>query len=198
MYFFFKRVFDIIASMIVLILLFPFLLFLAIWILLDSRGGVFYRQTRVGKDEKEFGLLKFRSMRPEADKKGQLTIGDDDRVTKVGKFIRRYKLDEFPQLINIIKGDMSIVGPRPEVPKYVEKYTNEQKQVLSVLPGLTDFATLEYMDEQRILGEAEDPEKAYLTEVMPAKLELNLKYVEKRNFWLDIRLIFKTIGQILK
>jgi lipopolysaccharide/colanic/teichoic acid biosynthesis glycosyltransferase len=196
MYFFLKRIFDIVASLIVLSVLFPFLLIVGLVIVIDSPGGPFYIQTRVGKNAKEFGLIKFRSMRPNADKSGQLTVGNDARVTKVGKFIRRFKIDEFPQLLNIIIGDMSIVGPRPEVPKYVALYSEEQRTVLTVLPGLTDFATIEYIDEQEILGKAEDPEKAYIEKVMPDKLSLNLKYIDQANFWLDISLIFKTIGKI--
>jgi lipopolysaccharide/colanic/teichoic acid biosynthesis glycosyltransferase len=196
MYFFLKRIFDIVASLIVLSVLFPFLLIVGLVIVIDSPGGPFYIQTRVGKNAKEFGLIKFRSMRPNADKSGQLTVGNDARVTKVGKFIRRFKIDEFPQLLNIIIGDMSIVGPRPEVPKYVALYSEEQRTVLTVLPGLTDFATIEYIDEQEILGKAEDPEKAYIEKVMPDKLSLNLKYIDQANFWLDISLIIKTIGKI--
>lgn len=198
MYFLFKRIFDIISSIIVLVILFPFLLVIGIWIALDSRGGVFYRQVRVGRGGKEFGLLKFRSMVPNADKQGQITIGADMRVTKVGKFIRKYKIDEFPQLLNIIAGQMSIVGPRPEVPKYVAMYNERQRQVLSVLPGLTDFATLEYLDEQKLLGQSDDPHKTYIEDVMPAKLELNLKYVDKKSLLTDIRLIFSTIARIFR
>ena len=196
MYLFFKRLFDIVASVIVLLILFPILLIIACWIAVDSKGGIFYKQQRIGKNEKPFYLLKFRSMRYGADKSGQLTIGEDKRVTKVGRFIRRFKLDEFPQLLNIIKGDMSIVGPRPEVPKYVALYNKEQRKVLEVLPGLTDYATLEYIHEQRILGQAEDPEQAYVSEVMPAKLKLNIVYINERSFWTDIRIICSTIGRI--
>lgn len=174
----------------------PIFLLIAIWIMLDSRGGAFYKQTRVGLHGREFKLLKFRSMRPDADKAGQLTIGNDNRVTSVGRFIRKTKLDEFPQLLNILAGDMSIVGPRPEVPKYVACYNEQQRKVLTVRPGLTDFASLEYFDEQKILGLATDPEKAYLEEVMPKKLSLNLKYIAEMNFWLDLKLIFRTIARI--
>lgn len=197
MYHFSKRLFDIVASLIVLIILLPVLLVIAIWISTESKGGVFYRQIRVGKNQKEFGLYKFRSMRPDADKSGQLTIGNDNRVTNAGQFIRRYKLDELPQLLNIIKGDMSVVGPRPEVPKYVAMYNKGQMKVLSVLPGLTDYASIEYLDEQKVLGAAKDPEKAYIAEVMPQKLVLNLKYINERSFFLDIKLIFKTIAKII-
>lgn len=132
-------------------------------------------------------------MQTNADKSGQLTIGNDARVTTVGRFIRKTKIDEFPQLINILKGEMSIVGPRPEVPKYVALYNNEQRKVLQVLPGLTDYASVEYINEQKVLGEASDPEKKYVEEVMPKKLNLNLKYIEERSFGLDLKLIFKTI-----
>lgn len=137
-------------------------------------------------------------MRVNADKSGQITIGNDNRVTSIGKFIRKYKLDELPQLFNILLGHMSVVGPRPEVPKYVKLYSIEQLKVLSVKPGLTDYASLEYLDEQKILGEAEDADKAYIEEVMPAKLKLNLKYIEDRNFWVDLRLIFQTIFGIFR
>ncbi len=193
-----KRIFDLISATLVLIFCSPLFIVVSIWIAIDSRGGVFYKQIRVGKNQKEFGLLKFRSMRPNADKSGQLTVGNDNRVTKVGRFIRRYKLDELPQLINIIKGEMSVVGPRPEVPKYVRMYSPEQLKVLSVLPGLTDYASIEYLDEQKILGEADDPEKKYIEEVMPAKLQLNLNYIADRNLIVDFKLIFKTIFKIFR
>lgn len=193
-----KRIFDIISAALVLIFCSPLFIVISIWIALDSRGGVFYKQVRVGKNQKEFGLLKFRSMRPNSDKSGQLTVGNDNRVTKVGRFIRRYKLDELPQLINIIKGEMSVVGPRPEVPKYVRMYSPEQLNVLSVLPGLTDYASLAYLDEQKILGEADDPEKKYIEEVMPAKLQLNLDYIADRSLMVDFKLIFKTIFKIFR
>lgn len=133
-----------------------------------------------------------------SDKQGLITVGNDNRVTRSGRFIRKTKIDELPQLLNIIKGEMSVVGPRPEVPKYVALYTEEQKKVLSVRPGLTDFASLQYFDEQKILGESIDPEKAYVEEVMPAKLKLNLKYITEKNFGLDLKLIFKTIFRIFK
>jgi lipopolysaccharide/colanic/teichoic acid biosynthesis glycosyltransferase len=179
-------------------LLSPLFIIISIWILLDSRGGVFYRQIRVGKNGKEFKLLKFRSMKTGADKSGQLTVGNDARVTRVGRFIRKTKIDEFPQLINIIKGEMSVVGPRPEVPKYVALYSDEQKRVLSIRPGLTDLASLEFFNEQEILGKSENPEKSYIEEIMPEKLRLNLQYVSQRSFLMDIQLIFKTISQIFK
>lgn len=198
MYLITKRIFDIISSLIVIILFSWLFIIISIWILIDSRGGIFYKQIRVGKNGKEFNLLKFRSMRTGADKSGQLTIGNDSRVTTVGRFIRKFKIDEFPQLINILKGEMSVVGPRPEVPKYVAMYSAEQKKVLSVLPGLTDYASLEYLDEQKVLGASSDPEKTYVEEVMPKKLGLNLKYILERRFSLDIMLIFKTIYGVFR
>jgi lipopolysaccharide/colanic/teichoic acid biosynthesis glycosyltransferase len=193
-----KRIFDFISSLLVLLLFFPFFIMIAFWILLDSRGGIFYKQIRVGKNGKEFTLLKFRSMTVGADKQGLITVGNDNRVTRSGKFIRKTKIDEFPQLINIIKGDMSVVGPRPEVPKYVALYTEEQKKVLSVRPGLTDLASLKYFDEQKLLGESEDPEKTYRNEIMPKKLELNLQYLSQQSLFLDFKLIFSTIFRIFK
>lgn len=191
-----KRIFDIVASCSVLVLLSPLFIIISIWIALDSKGGIFYRQIRIGKNEKEFQLYKFRSMAVGSDKSGQLTIGEDARITKSGKFIRKTKIDEFPQLLNIIFGDMSIVGPRPEVPKYVALYSDEQKKVLSIRPGLTDYASLEYFDEQSILGQSKDPEKAYISEIMPAKLKLNLRYIDEQSFVTDLKIIFKTIGKI--
>ncbi|NOQ71254.1 MAG: sugar transferase [Crocinitomix sp.] len=198
MYLFSKRIFDICSSLLALVLFSPLIIIISLWIALDSPGGIFYRQIRVGKNQKEFGVFKFRSMRPNSDQAGQITIGNDSRVTRVGRFIRRFKIDEVPQLINILKGDMSVVGPRPEVPKYVQLYSQEQLKVLTVLPGLTDYASIEYLDEQKILGAAADPDKAYIEEVMPAKLKLNLNYIADRGFWLDIKLIFKTIGRIVR
>lgn len=198
MYIISKRIFDIFSSAIALLVFSPFFLIIALFIVLDSRGGVFYAQVRVGKNGKEFRLLKFRSMRPNSDKAGELTVGNDSRVTKIGRFIRKFKLDEIPQLINILKGEMSVVGPRPEVPRYVKLYSQEQLKVLDVLPGLTDYASLEYLDEQKILGKAEDPEKAYIEEVMPEKLRLNLKYIKERSLLVDIGLIFKTLLGILR
>jgi lipopolysaccharide/colanic/teichoic acid biosynthesis glycosyltransferase len=191
-----KRIFDLISSILVLLLFLPFFILIAVWILLDSRGGIFYKQIRVGKNGKEFSLLKFRSMSVGADKQGLITVGNDHRVTRSGRFIRKTKIDEFPQLINIIKGDMSVVGPRPEVPKYVALYNEEQKKVLSVKPGLTDYASLRYFDEQKILGEADDPEKTYQIEIMPKKLQLNLQYLEQQSFFVDLKLIMKTLLRV--
>jgi lipopolysaccharide/colanic/teichoic acid biosynthesis glycosyltransferase len=194
-----KRLFDIISSLIVLSILLPFFIIISLVILFSSRGGIFYKQIRVGKNGREFYLYKFRSMVSGADKKGQLTVGmNDHRITRVGTFLRKYKLDEFPQLINIILGDMSVVGPRPEVPKYVRLYSPQQKKVLSVRPGLTDYASLEYINENEILGKAKDPERTYIEEIMPAKLALNMKYIDEKSFGTDLKIIFRTIGKIFK
>jgi lipopolysaccharide/colanic/teichoic acid biosynthesis glycosyltransferase len=192
-----KRIFDIVSSLFFLILLFPLFIIFAIWIILDSKGGVFYSQLRVGKDNRDFKMLKFRSMRPNADADGLLTIGGrDPRITSAGYFLRKTKLDELPQLINILKGDMSVVGPRPEVRKYVDLYTAEQMKVLDIRPGLTDYASLEYIDEDRLLGESPEPEKTYIDSIMPAKLALNLRYIQERSFGGDLKIIFKTISKI--
>lgn len=193
-----KRFMDVILSFIVLIILLPFFLLLSLLIIIDSPGGVFYSQERIGKDGKPFKLLKFRSMRPYADQQSKLTIGNSDpRITRMGKFIRKYKLDEFPQLLNVIKGEMSIVGPRPEVPKYVEMYDAEQRKVLSLRPGLTDYASIKYFKENDLLAKAEDPEKEYIEVIMPAKLEINLEYIEKKSLATDLKIIFKTMGRIV-
>lgn len=168
-------------------------------ILLSSKGGIFYRQIRVGKNQEEFELLKFRSMKQGSDKAGQITVGSNDsRITGIGKVLRKLKLDEIPQLINVIKGDMSIVGPRPEVPKYVNLYTKAQLKVLTVRPGLTDLASIEYINENEILGNSENPEEEYVNEIMPKKLTLNLQYIESQSFFGDVGLIFKTFGKILR
>ena len=192
-----KRIFDLISSSIVLVLLTPLLFLISLLIILDSKGGPFYIQVRIGQNGIPFGLYKFRSMR--IDTEGlKITVGKDPRITKIGSIIRKYKLDELPQLINIIKGEMSVVGPRPETPNYVELYSEEQKKVLKVKPGLTDYASLYYIDESRILSERDNPEKAYIEEVMPAKLMLNQKYIQDASFWIDMKIIFKTIFKILR
>lgn len=193
-----KRLFDIVSSGTGLILLSPVLLFLAIWIKLDSRGPVFYRQVRVGKNGRDFKIYKFRSMRQGADKKGLITIGGrDPRVTRSGYYIRKYKLDEFPQLINVLKGDMSIVGPRPEVRKYVNLYTKEQLKVLSVKPGITDMASIKYRNENELLEKADDPDRMYVEVIMPDKLKYNLEYIKKQSFLYDMKLAFLTFKEIL-
>lgn len=193
-----KRLFDIIASFIGLIILLPFLLIIALLILTDSRGGIFYRQVRVGKDNKDFRLFKFRTMAKDSDKKGLLTVGGrDSRITRIGYYLRKYKLDELPQLLNVLIGDMSLVGPRPEVRKYVDMYNAEQRNVLSVKPGITDYASIEYSNENELLAKSQDPEQTYIKEVMPAKLLLNKKYIAEQGFSTDIKIIFRTIGKIL-
>lgn len=193
-----KRLFDVLSSLTVLFLLFPVFILVSLLIVLDSKGGVFYKQIRVGKNQKHFKLFKFRTMRPNSDKI-QITVGHrDPRVTRVGYFLRKYKLDEIPQLINIIKGEMSVVGPRPEVPKYVNQYNDDQKRVLSVKPGLTDYASLQFVDESEILAQSDDPEKTYTREILPQKLNLALKYIDERSFWSDIKLIFKTLARIIR
>lgn len=194
-----KRAFDIIFSFFGLLALFPFFLFIGIWILIDSPGGIFYRQTRVGRNNRDFRLWKFRSMGPDSDKKGLLTVGGrDPRITNSGYFIRKYKIDELPQLINVLTGDMSFVGPRPEVRKYVDLYNEEQKRVLLVRPGITDIASLEYFEENELLGKSSDPERTYIDEIMPAKLKLNLQYIDKADLGTDLSMIFKTIARIFK
>jgi len=191
-----KRFFDIILSFIALVILFPFLFLIAIFIKLDSNGPILYSQQRVGKNNCNFVLWKFRTMRKSTSNKSLITIGTDSRITKVGRILRNYKLDELPQLINIIMGDMSIVGPRPEVRKFVEMYTLGQLKVLSVKPGLTDYASLEYINESEVLAKYPDPEKAYIEIIMPAKLKLNLKYIDNKKPGKDLVLILKTINRI--
>lgn len=192
-----KRIFDIISSILGLILFSPFLIIISILILIDSKGGIFFKQQRVGKNNIDFGLLKFRTMKVDSEKQGQLTISNkDSRITKVGSFLRKYKLDEIPQLINVLKGEMSVVGPRPEVRKYVNLYTAEQLKVLTVKPGLTDLASLKYINENEILSKSSTPEKTYIEEIMQEKLKLNMEYIAKNNLWFDIKLIFKTIGKL--
>lgn len=194
-----KRTFDIISSLLGLLLLSPILLFVILAVVVDSKGGAFYKQVRVGMAGKDFGLLKFRTMRVDADKLGLLTVGGrDPRITKVGYFLRRYKLDELPQLFNILTGDMSVVGPRPEVRKYVEMYSDEQMKVLEVRPGLTDFASIEYVNENEVLARSENPEETYIQEIMPHKLQLNQKYIQEKSFLTDIQIIFSTIKKILR
>lgn len=193
-----KRLFDILTASIALLLFLPFGIIIAVLIVLTSRGGIFYRQARVGRNGKSFRLFKFRTMKPESDKQGQLTVGmRDPRITSVGVFLRKYKLDEFPQFINVLIGDMSVVGPRPEVQKYVDMYSPEQRKVLEVKPGITDYASIEYFRENEILGSAEDPERAYIEEVMPAKLELNKKYLDNPGLGQDLKVMWLTFLKIL-
>lgn len=194
-----KRIFDIIASGCGLLVLSPVFMILAVWVKLDSKGPVFYKQFRVGKDNKDFKLLKFRSMRVGADKKGLITVGGrDPRITPSGYYIRKYKLDELPQLINVFIGDMSLVGPRPEVRKYVDLYTMEQMSVLEVRPGITDLASIRYRNENDLLEKADDPESYYREVIMQDKLRINLEYVKNHTFIGDIRLIFDTLWAVVK
>ena len=193
-----KRVFDILASGFGLLVLSPLFLILAIWIKLDSKGPVFYRQVRVGRHNKDFRIFKFRSMRVGSDKGSLVTIGGrDPRVTRSGYFIRKFKLDEFPQLINVFVGDMSLVGPRPEVRHYVNFWTPEQMHVLDVRPGITDPASIKFRNENELLEKAEDPERYYIDVIMQDKIKLYLEYVEKHNFFYDLGLIFKTFWVIV-
>ena len=194
-----KRIFDVIASGLGLIVLSPLFLILAIWIKRDSKGPVFYRQVRVGYKNKDFRIFKFRSMRVGADKGSLVTIGGHDpRVTKSGYFIRKFKFDELPQLINVFIGDMSLVGPRPEVRHYVDYWTPEQMHVLDVRPGITDPASIKFRNENELMEKAEDPEKYYIEVIMQEKIKLYLEYVEHHSFWGDIGLIFKTFWTIVK
>lgn len=193
-----KRLFDIISSFIGIIILSPFLIIIAIAVVIGSGFPVFYMQTRVGEKEKDFKLFKFRTMRSDSDKKGLLTVGErDQRITGVGYFLRRFKLDELPQLLNVLFGDMSLVGPRPEVRKYTNLYNEEQKKVLSIKPGLTDYASIEYISESELLSKSQNPEDTYVKEIMPAKLNLNLKYIKEMGFGTDLKIIFRTIGKII-
>ena len=193
-----KRFFDVVASGIGLILLSPLFIILTIWIKCDSTGSVFYKQVRVGRNNMDFQLFKFRSMRVGSDKKGLITVGGHDpRITRSGYYIRKYKLDEFPQLINVFKGDMSLVGPRPEVRKYVDMYTEEQMHVLDVRPGITDLASIRYRNENELLERVNDPDKYYVEVIMPDKLRINLEYVARHSFTFDIRLIFQTFRAIV-
>ncbi|MBQ0073243.1 MAG: sugar transferase [Prevotella sp.] len=193
------RLIDFIASLFGLIFLLPVFLLIAIWIKLDdSKGPVFFRQKRVGKDGIDFGLYKFRSMYVDSDRHGLITVGGrDPRITRSGFYIRKYKLDELPQLINVLKGDMSMVGPRPEVRKYVDLYTEEQRRVLNVRPGITDYASIEYLDENTLLAQSADPDKTYIEEIMPAKIELNMKFINNPSLSEYLKIIFKTITAII-
>lgn len=193
-----KRLFDIVASGLGLLFLSPIFLFVALWIKFDSKGPVFYRQIRVGRYNKDFRIYKFRSMRVGADKGSLVTIGGrDPRVTKSGYYIRKYKLDELPQLINVFIGDMSLVGPRPEVRHYVNYWTKEQLHVLDVRPGITDPASIKFRNENELMEKADNPEDYYINVIMQEKIKLYLKYVDQASFWYDIKLIFQTFKVII-
>lgn len=194
-----KRFFDLFFASIGVLLLAPVFMVIAIRIKRDSPGTVFFRQERVGLHGKSFKIFKFRTMCLDAESTGrQITVGDDTRITASGRFLRRYKLDELPQLLNVISGDMSLVGPRPEVPRYVALYPDSIKEtVLSIKPGITDYASIEYRDENAVLGRAADPERAYIEEVMPVKLRYYERYVRERSLWVDFKLILATLKAII-
>jgi lipopolysaccharide/colanic/teichoic acid biosynthesis glycosyltransferase len=194
-----KRLMDVVFSFFILMAFLPFGLIIAMCIALESRGGIFYRQERIGLGGKPFMLLKFRSMRPNADRQGKLTVGErDPRITRAGAFIRKYKLDEFPQFINVLTGDMSVVGPRPEVMEYVCHYTAEQRKVLDYKPGITDLASISYFEENKILAKSKDPQRTYLEEIMPAKIRINIEYQAKANVWRDLGVVWKTAMRMMR
>lgn len=194
-----KRIFDFLASLVGIIILSPVLIIVSFIIKFSSKGPVFFKQVRVGKAGKEFEILKFRTMVTDAEKLGkQITVGRDPRITPIGHFLRKYKLDELPQLFNVLFGDMSLVGPRPEVPYYTKFYNVEQQVVLNVKPGITDYASIKYSDENAILGASANPEETYINQVMPDKLNINLEYIAKRSVVEDIRVILLTLSKIAK
>jgi lipopolysaccharide/colanic/teichoic acid biosynthesis glycosyltransferase len=191
------RFFDILFSIIGLLIFSPLFIAISLWIKLDSQGPILFRQHRVGKDGADFIILKFRSMIVKSDPGKALTIGNNDpRLTRAGYFLRKYKLDELPQLINVLIGDMSLVGPRPEVPKYVAFYTEEQRKVLNIRPGITDYASIRFIDENEVLARAENPEEYYIQIIMPKKLKINSEFIDHRNLLTYFKIIFKTIGKI--
>lgn len=193
-----KRGIDILFSLIGLICLFPFFIFISFFIFITSKGGVFFVQLRVGKNNKDFKLYKFRTMFLNSDNKGLLTVGNNDkRITKLGYYLRKNKLDELPQLINVLNGTMSIVGPRPEVRKYVNLYNSEQKSILDVKPGITDLASIMYYNENEILANSVNPEQTYINEIMPIKLELNKQYINEMSLLTDLKIIFKTFMKLI-
>jgi len=193
-----KRLFDITCSLVGIIFLLPVFLVIVLAIIINSGFPIFYFQTRVGKNNRDFKLFKFRTMYVDADKKGLLTVGGrDPRVTPVGYYLRKFKLDELPQLFNVLFGSMSLVGPRPEVRKYVEMYNEDQKRVLEVKPGITDYASLEYINENEILAKSENPEQTYINEIMPAKLKLNMRYINEAGLLTDLTIITRTVQKIV-
>lgn len=192
-----KRTLDVLLSCIAIVIIVPIFPIIALLIVLNSKGPVFFKQVRVGKDNKDFKVLKFRTMYVNSDQLGLLTIGDhDSRITSVGYWLRKYKIDELPQVIKVLKGDMSFVGPRPEVRKYVELYNEQQLKVLTVKPGITDWASIEFRDENEVLAKYPDPEDAYIKIIMPRKLYLNLDYIKNRSVIVDFKIIFKTLSSI--
>jgi lipopolysaccharide/colanic/teichoic acid biosynthesis glycosyltransferase len=196
---YFKRIFDFVTSLCGLIVLSPMFIVVAVLIKKEDGGRVFFRQTRVGQNGKLFKIYKFRTMVENAEKMGaRVTRGDDPRVTKIGKVLRKYKIDELPQLVNVLKGEMSLVGPRPEVPEYVNAYKKDYEKILKVKPGVTDFAALEYIDEEGLLKDTEDPEKVYLEKILPEKMKYYEKYIREISFLTDLKLILKTILRIVR
>lgn len=192
------RLFDIIFSALGLVLLAPVFVVLCLLIRIESKGGCFYIQERIGKGGKPFGLYKFRTMRTGSDAEGLLTVGEHDtRITRIGYFLRKTKIDELPQLLNVLKGDMSLVGPRPEVRKYVELYTEDQRRVLNVRPGITDYASIEYVNENELLSQTDDPDRTYIEEIMPDKIKLNMKYLENYTLKEYFKIIFLTFKSLV-
>ncbi len=194
-----KRFIDFSVSFVGLLFLFPFFLTIGLWVILDSKGSIFYVQERVGKGGLLFMLVKFRTMRIDADKFTAITVGQrDPRVTRAGYFLRKYKVDELPQLINVLKGEMSLVGPRPELEKFVKLYDHEQRNVIRVKPGISDYASIQFRNENQLLEGKSDPVDFYIREIMPVKLRLNLEYIRDQSFLVDLKIIFKTIFLIFK
>ncbi|QBO57196.1 sugar transferase [Chryseobacterium salivictor] len=194
-----KRIFDVIFSVIGIIILSPFYIIVSLLIWSDSKGGILYKQERVGLNGQIFKVFKFRTMRPNSFSKGALTVGSrDPRITGIGYYLRKYKLDELPQLFNVLFGEMSFVGPRPEVKKYTDLYNDEQKKVLSVLPGITDYASIKFRNENDLLSASNTPEKLYIEQIMPEKLDLNMKYINDNNVFKDIKIIFDTFYTIIR
>ncbi len=193
-----KRLFDLLVAIPLLVLCVPFMLLISLAIAMESRGGVFYVQRRVGRGGRDFTMYKFRTMKPGAERQGRLTVGNrDGRITRTGYFLRKYKLDELPQLFNVLHGTMSLVGPRPEVREYVDLYTDDQRRVLSVKPGITDYASIAYADENELLAASSDPGKTYVREIMPRKLALGLQYIDKKSLLTDLRILFRTVARVL-
>lgn len=194
-----KRVFDVLFSFVGIIILLPIYIIISLLIIIDSKGGILYKQERTGKGDKIFKVFKFRTMRPDSFSKGALTVGSrDPRITNVGYYLRKYKLDELPQLFNVLFGDMSFVGPRPEVKKYTDLYNRTQKKVLTVRPGITDYASIKFRNENDLLSVSDNPEQLYIDEIMPEKLDLNLKYINDNSLFKDIKIIFDTFYVIIK
>jgi len=194
-----KRAFDFIFSALGLFVLFPAFFIIALMIKIEDGGPVLFIQKRIGYRGRPFFMYKFRTMVVDAEKKGNLlTVGGDPRITKSGRLLRKFKLDELPQLINVLKGEMSLVGPRPEVEKYVNLYTNEQREVLNLYPGITDPASIEYVNESELLAQSTDPEKLYIEKIMPEKIRLNLEYAREASCWADSLVIAKTLARIIK